>query len=654
VTHALQILYNGGWYSHTVYPTLGALITAYGSGTGPLSSAAGTTSGVVYPGNDPNGQWGGNDPLATADAAVANKPIAPLQGYTRQDDARLDLGNGFAAELTAIGCPDINTPAANIDVILPVVFVFPQSYDWATLGWSIPPPPNGWYSSFTPAGIYDYGPNVYLEQDGNMTYWATDAYTTANITQFDVDVQNCQDILVMESILVSGYCPAGFCAYSSALLGQIDVVGNGAMANGLQWENWITLDTRKNNTIAYTGAPSGAPPSNIFYIGLLNPPNQINPIFQSTVYDFQVADEIFTYPFANNPYSFTAGGPLTGVPTGYDLPWMAYSWTESPVPNPTGHDTSPNGIVYPTWTNVTVYLRNDITWQDGVPFTDQDINFTIYEDCLYGDAYAESGAVWYANTTAPSPGALPSYQTYFQQDPTPGDPQGLYTFSILAASPSVWNYILSFEVIPFHLYKYIMPDSYTTAEEGASTDGLHGLWPGQAIDTTNASALLPGAPFTMAQLTSEPATTLVGTGPWEYRKGSTSAAGFAPGGGITLDAYPNFFMNVTPGAIAFKYTWLNTAPSAQPSGGYYKIGLSDLVLLANAYGTNGYPGSKSAAFLSVPGNSGVWNPACNLAAPGGSIGLSDLVTLALHYGWYFGNYSYNAPYPPAEIANGGP
>ncbi len=51
-----------------------------------------------------------------------------------------------------------------------------------------------------------------------------------------------------------------------------------------------------------------------------------------------------------------------------------------------------------------------------------------------------------------------------------------------------------------------------------------------------------------------------------------------------------------------------------------KVGLDDLVLLANAY--NSKPGDPN------------WNPMADLASPFGIISLSDLVTLAMHYGQY--------------------
>ncbi|MGA2309626.1 MAG: hypothetical protein ABSG57_08775, partial [Candidatus Bathyarchaeia archaeon] len=195
-----------------------------------------------------------------------------------------------------------------------------------------------------------------------------------------------------------------------------------------------------------------------------------------------------------------------------------------------------------------------------------------------------------------------------------------------------------------------VPNNLTLAEQGSATDGLHGLWPGQAAVSGN---ILADAPFTLSQLQSDPETTLVGTGPWKYRVGSTNAASFTYGGGITLDVYDGFFLKPAFGELDFRYRWLNTSPSAQPSGGYYTISLTDLVMLANAYGTVGTPPS-TVPLGSIPGTCQIWNPACNVAGPSGVVGLSDLVTVALHYHWCWGNYSYNAPYPPSEIANGGP
>jgi ABC-type transport system substrate-binding protein len=620
VTNALYILYRGGWYNHTLYPSFQDLLSTYGNGT--LATYGGTTQGVVYPSADPYGHWGGTDTYVNP---RAGQPIDALQGYVRTGDARKDLGDMFCATLGKIGINYTEHYPSILPFWFDVVTVY-YVYDFATFGYSMASPPNWWYEELTPEGIYAHGPNPYLVDDANMTYWATKAYLDPMEADYMNDIMNVQDILVNEAYLVSVFSPATYCAYKTGMLGMINELGYDTQGNG-QLLNWITMNARKNTTIPYIGPPANAPEGNVIYYGEYNPPDMLNPIFADTVFDFQVLDEMFTYPLATNPTNaMVPGSALTGYSAGGDLPWMAYAWKVQTIDDPT------NGTGLEGDSNVTLWFRHDVTWQDGVPFTVDDVNYTIYVDALYGDSWDNGEMMFCVNRT--------TYAPFFQKWDD-------WTCSIQVSTSSWMSlYTPMYEIVPEHLYKYIVPSNITAAEQGLSTDGLHGLWPGQGAVGGN---VLPGAPFTLSDLQNKAETTLVGTGPWKYRVGSWNPAVMFVSG-ITLDAYSGFFMTLAPGAIAFKYTWLNTAASAQPSGGYFKVGLSDLVYLANAYGTNGTPPS-TVLINSAPGAAHTWNPAADLAAPSGSIGLSDLVTLALHYGWYWGNYSYDAPYPPAEQAN---
>lgn len=637
-THALTILYNGGWYNQAIYPTLTDLLTAFADGT--LATRKGTTGGVVYPANDPNGQWGGSDPGATANAFRANTPIDTLMGYVRSGDARKDLGDMFCAELTKIGCPFTETYCATLSVLRVYVMLNDNPYDFATLGYGMGSPPNWWYTELTPAGIYSDGPNCYLVDDAAMTLAATAAYIDPGQAAFMVDIATVQNILVMESELVSVYSPASYCAYKTGMFGMLNELGYGFGGNG-QLIAWLTMNCKKNNTISYTG--DNPPESNIIYYGTYNPPDMANPIFANTVYDFQLMDNIWSYPIATNPYNtMVLGSVLTGVPTGGDLPWMAYSWKSELINDP----TNPSN---PQWTNVTYWFRHDITWHDGVPFDVNDLNYTIYINALYGDSWKNAAFMWAVNPT--------TYLPYFTRIDQ-------WTCSVLVRNPSWLNlYLCNCEILPEHLYKYIVPDDLAAAKAGTAQDGLHGVWPGQAALSSNFLPVPPGAPglalyITYGHVTSLPDYTMVGTGPWKYRIGSTDASLLVSvGGGCTLDAYPNFWMKLVPGETNFRATWLHqdgTPYSGNtndlPIGTTYQINLGDLAVLASAFGTVGKP--PSAVPISAnPGNLGAWNPAADIAGTSGVVGLSDVITLALHYGWYWGNYSYNAPYPPAEQAH---
>jgi hypothetical protein len=332
----------------------------------------------------------------------------------------------------------------------------------------------------------------------------------------------------------------------------------------------------------------------------VNPPEQINPIFYSWVWDYEVADRIFNVPIATNPYNPTIPGKN---PAGGDLPWMAYDWHWQLSNFTGGGGLGNSSISYTNMANVTFWFRHDITWHDGVPFTVDDFNCTIYIDKAYGDSWAYADMMHVVN--------------FVKWDN--------WTCSLYFDLPSYYTlYMANHDIVPEHIYDYIAIPA--DAQSGTSATGHHGYWPGQAA---NASEILPGAPFTFTQLTSTGGEqyTWIGTGMWKYVPG-TLAQG--DGGGLGCVPYDGFWMNMTQGDIDFKYTW--NAGSA-PQGGSYSIGLSDLVLLANAYGASG---NGHAVPLQL-GGLHVWEPGCDIAPPAGTVGLSDLVTLALNYGKTWGS-----------------
>jgi hypothetical protein len=332
------------------------------------------------------------------------------------------------------------------------------------------------------------------------------------------------------------------------------------------------------------------------------PPVSINSIFSWPARDYQVVDRIFASYMNANPYKSTV--PARS-PTGGDLPWMAYDWNWQ-LSNFTGSGGlgSPS-IYYTNMANVTYWFRHDIIWQDGVPFTVDDFNYTVYLQQAYGDSLGyRFGLVHVVN--------------FVKWDN--------WTCSLYFDMPTYYSlYAPLYDIVPEHIYKYIAipPD----AASGTSTTGLHGEWPGK---DALPSEILPGAPFTWSQLAGPDGGKYVwvGTGMWKYHPASYVSG---PGGSITFDANRDFFLDTPPaGEMDFSYQWNSGSP---PQGGGYKVGLSDLVMLAKTYGSVGNPPSSN------------WNPACDVAAPSGIVGLSDLVTLATDYGREWGNYT--APTPPS-------
>jgi ABC-type transport system substrate-binding protein len=108
----------------------------------------------------------------------------------------------------------------------------------------------------------------------------------------------------------------------------------------------------------------------------------------------------------------------------------------------------------------------------------------------------------------------------------------------------------------------------------------------------------------------------VGTGAWKYSP-------IGPSDEIWLVANRDFWLEPLIGEIDFAYFW-NAEPF--PAGGSYKIGLTDLVMLARAYGSSGNPPTAN------------WEPGCDLATPSCVVGLTDLVRFASVYGRTWGEY----------------
>ena len=116
------------------------------------------------------------------------------------------MGLDFDTMLGHMGIPDTLHPCSTLSVLRPPVME-DYIYDWCTLGYSMTSPPNWWYSSFTPIGIYFDGPNPYLVDDSNMTHWAYAAFTDATQAGYMNDIMNVQEILVEEAYIVSVYTP---------------------------------------------------------------------------------------------------------------------------------------------------------------------------------------------------------------------------------------------------------------------------------------------------------------------------------------------------------------------------------------------------------------------------------------------------------------
>ena len=90
------------------------------------------------------------------------------------------------------------------------------------------------------------------------------------------------------------------------------------------------------------------------YWGLADEPRSLNPFSSSSAYDWQVMGEIYDTLITVDPYSMG------------DLPWLAVKW-----------DIKTRDMDEKKRTVLTFDLRKDVSWQDGMKFSSQDVKATI-------------------------------------------------------------------------------------------------------------------------------------------------------------------------------------------------------------------------------------------------------------------------------------
>ncbi|MCW3980081.1 MAG: hypothetical protein NWF11_01240 [Candidatus Bathyarchaeota archaeon] len=345
-------------------------------------------------------------------------------------------------------------------------------------------------------------------------------------------------------------------------------------------------------------------------LGLIKPPNSLNIMYASWMYDYTLLDRINTYGSIDaSPYNI-----LTDQP-GFILDWTTETW------NDLGTDK----------TKVTKELRKDNYFVDtnGDKLANVDADAYLFSNYI---CYALGVDSWHWDTVKDIKrfSKLSNYVVEIYYD---AKSYWLYTSASPPLVPfSVWlntgygltqnladTFVVNANLTTpgfLDLKDPVWINSISSNLDGTLTEWVDFHW--ELGDWYIDTPLTPGATVTADYYAIDDASgytlggnlwedVTVGCGMYYMTNSSAGVGGF-----ITAKKNPFYWME-TPALAEIDFVW--------ESGGYYEVTIFDVVKAAGAYDSQG---------TAVPDIN--WFPGADLAAPGGVINIFDIVTIAVHYG----------------------
>ncbi len=255
-----------------------------------------------------------------------------------------EIGKMLAQEANKIGLPLVATPL-DFNVIIGKLDVF--DFDMFVLAWGLSREPDHLYSFFHSSMAVEAGYNTTQTKVPEIDKELEALIYATNRSDF-AKASNSAQILLADHV---PYFPLYSRPYMDAfrndkVQGYVPMKGYGAA----QYQNlWTTLNIE-------TKAGGGT----VRWI-LPEVPGTLNPCNASSAYEWEILGRVMDMPFAYDPE--TAADKPNWV-TKYKEETWEYT-------DPETKEVVPNAAV------VTYYMRNDVKWHDGTPFTAKDVKFTI-------------------------------------------------------------------------------------------------------------------------------------------------------------------------------------------------------------------------------------------------------------------------------------
>jgi ABC-type transport system substrate-binding protein len=369
---------------------------------------------------------------------------------------RGDFGDHFNAVLNAPPIKIHTTYHSHVqDNVVPGPVFAQKFFNLYTGGWiSIGPDPDYLCDLYNGSNYYHPGspPNYDGINYANLNVALTSIKLATGVAPGTAAALDAQVKFAQNCAAVPLWCYSGVKAYKN-----VPVEGGG---NWTQMVNqrgfgvnswWSTLNMYKQCDLY----------PNFTYYGFSSTIEMLNPVYSQWYWDWEVLGRIYDSGAARDPMTLA-----TWIPQLYQY-WEVGTWQDPLIPGPDG-----------TKTKLTIKMRPDVFWQDGVPCTINDVYYTLVEISKDMLAKGFPPPWWY-----PTVALMRSIKIV-----------DAYTIEILLDVNGVWapGWVLGMPIIPKHIWKPIVDAS------------------------TPANPIIQG---------SQPDPKIIGTGPFRWWSGSGNAVG---------------------------------------------------------------------------------------------------------------------------------
>ncbi|NLK07100.1 MAG: ABC transporter substrate-binding protein [Firmicutes bacterium] len=275
------------------------------------------------------------------------KPLPEMKIFTPTYEVAptsAELGKMIADSAQKVGLPVVPEPM-DFNIMLDKIDI--HDFDMYVLAWSLSRNPTHLVNFFHSNQDVEAGYNNPGIRDPKLDRVLDLLDTAPELQTARVAADEAQLILAREMPYIPLYSRPYIDAFRKDMVtGYIDMMGYGAASNSNQW-TFLNV-----SRVDESGNPV---PGGTIRWALEEEPKNLNPATASSAYEWNVLDRLFDGLYAMHPESLE------------DMTWMAKDWDVDTWTTDAGSEG----------TTITWYLHDGLKWSDGMPFTAEDIKFTI-------------------------------------------------------------------------------------------------------------------------------------------------------------------------------------------------------------------------------------------------------------------------------------